>query len=149
MREECINKTPIEILLVEDQEADIMFTLQAFSHSRVDNNIHTVRNGEEALAFLLRTGEYAEAPRPHLILLDVNMPRKGGIETLREIKANKDLFNIPVIILTSSKDEKDIRAAYDNHANAYVPKQVGFLDMLDFVKKVEDFWLFTARLPQE
>ena len=111
---------PIEILLVEDDPGDTLITTEALEHSKVTNNLHTVVNGEEAVAFLRREGEYANGSRPDLILLDLNLPRRDGREVLAEIKADPDLRRIPVVVLTTSQAEEDILRSYDLHANAFV-----------------------------
>jgi len=138
---------PIEILLVEDEPEDAGMTLDALRSGRVRNRVHWVEDGEDALDFLRRSGRHAAAPRPDLILLDLNMPRKNGFEVLAEIKENPDWRRIPVVIMTTSDDDKHIRSAYDKHANCYVTKPVDFDKFMDAVRSIEDFWLTVVRLP--
>jgi len=138
---------PIEILLVEDDPIDADVTMRALKDGRVRNRIHHVEEGEAAIAFLRRHGEYASAPRPDLILLDLNMPRMDGHEVLAVIKQHLDWRRIPVVIMTSSDKEKDILAAYDQHANCYVTKPMDAQKFLEAVRSIEDFWLSIVRLP--
>lgn len=139
--------TMVEILLVEDSEPDILLTEEAFSEARVQNRLHVVRDGEEALQFLRREGEYAAAPRPDMILMDINMPRKNGLEVLEEVKADPNLRSIPVLILTTSQAEDDVRRSYSGHASGYVVKPVGFENFLQAIRAFEDFWLTFVRFP--
>lgn len=139
--------TMVEILLVEDSEPDILLTEEAFSEARVQNRLHVVRDGEEALQFLRREGEYAAAPRPDMILMDINMPRKNGLEVLEEVKADPTLRSIPVLILTTSQAEDDVRRSYSGHASGYVVKPVGFENFLQAIRAFEDFWLTFVRFP--
>jgi chemotaxis family two-component system response regulator Rcp1 len=136
-----------EILLVEDNPADARLTLEALREGQVNSHLHHVPDGVEALAFLRREGSHAEAPRPDLILLDLNMPRKGGREVLAELKANPDLRDIPVVVLTSSTADRDIRDAYGLNANCYITKPVDLDKFLDIVCVVADFWLTVVTLP--
>jgi len=138
---------PIEILLVEDSPGDVRLTQEAFKDAKVLNNLHVVWDGVEALRFLNREGEYAEAPRPDLILLDLNLPKKDGREVLAEIKADNDLMRIPVVILTISKAEEDILRTYNLHANCYVTKPVDLNQFVTVIQSVEDFWLSIVKLP--
>jgi CheY-like chemotaxis protein len=138
---------PIEILLVEDNVEEAEMTLDALRDGRVRNRIHWVEDGEDALAFLRRSGRHAAAPRPDLILLDLRLPRMSGHEVLLEIKENPAWRRIPVVIMTSSDDEKDIIAAYDKHANCYVTKPVDLDKFMEAVRSIEDFWLTVVRLP--
>ena len=138
---------PIEILLVEDNPADVRLTQEAFKEGKVRNNLNVASNGEEALAFLRRKGQFAKAPRPDVILLDLNLPRKDGHEVLAEIKTDPSLKRIPVVILTTSQAEQDILKTYDLHANCYVTKPVDLDRFLEVVKSVEDFWLTIVKLP--
>jgi len=140
---------PIEILLVEDSPADILITREAFVEARLLNDIHVVEDGVQALEFLRRQGAYASAPRPDLILLDLNLPRKSGREVLAEIKADESLKVIPVIILTTSNAHEDILQAYDLHANCYVVKPVGFENFLKAVQSIRNFWFSVVALPPE
>lgn len=138
---------PIEILLVEDDPGDTLIAREALEHSKVANSLHCVVNGEEALAFLRRQGEYADAPRPDLVLLDLNLPRRDGREVLAEIKSDPDLLRIPVVILTTSQAEEDVLKSYDLHANAYVTKPVDFERFVEVVQKVDEFFFTIVRLP--
>ena len=140
---------PIEILLVEDSPADILITREAFEEARLMNAIHVVEDGVQALEFLRREGRYASAPRPDLILLDLNLPRKNGREVLAEIKADDSLKIIPVIVLTTSNASEDILQAYDLHANCYVVKPVGFENFLKAVQSIRNFWFSVVALPPE
>ncbi len=137
---------PIEILLVEDNSDDAFLTVDALSAARVSNRVTVVRDGVEALAYLRREGEYAEAPRPHLILLDLYMPRKNGFEVLAEVKQDDDLLRIPVVMMTSSKEQQDILKAYGLHVNCYVTKPVDLTQFLEVVKSIEHFWLCVVTL---
>ena len=139
--------TPIEILLVEDNADEAEMTRSALRDGRVRNRVHWVENGEDALAFLRRQGQYAAAPRPDLVLLDLRLPRMSGQEVLVEIKQHPLWKRIPVVIMTSSDDEKDILAAYDRHANCYVTKPMDLDKFLEAVRSIEDFWLTVVRLP--
>ncbi|MFC3860406.1 response regulator [Deinococcus antarcticus] len=139
--------TTVEILLVEDSEPDILLTQEAFEDASVKNRLHVARDGEEALCFLKRQGTYQGAPRPDVILLDINMPRKNGLEVLQEIKADPELASIPVLMLTTSQAEDDVRNAYARHANGYVVKPVGFENFLDAIRAFEHFWLTFVRFP--
>jgi chemotaxis family two-component system response regulator Rcp1 len=141
--------TPIEILLVEDNKGDIRLTLEALQESKVHNNISVVNDGVEALAFLRRESKYTKSPSPDIVLLDLNLPKKTGLEVLTEIKIDENLKHIPVVILTSSKDEEDILKTYTHHANAYVTKPVDFDKFLKVVRGIEDFWLNIVKLPHK
>lgn len=138
---------PVEILLVEDNPADVQLTVEALRDARVHNNLHVAGDGEEALLFLRRRNEYAEAPRPDLVLLDLNLPRKSGREVLADIKADPDLRRIPVIILSTSSNDDDIASAYDLAANCYVTKPVDLDEFLGVVRAIDSFWLSLAKLP--
>ena len=140
---------PIELLLVEDSEPDVRLTVEALHEAKVKNRLSVVEDGVEAMDFLLRRGGYAEAPRPDLILLDLNLPRKDGRQVLREIKDDPSLRRIPVVILTTSKGEEDVLRAYDLHANCYITKPVDFNRFMEVVKSIEDFWLTVVKLPDE
>lgn len=141
------NVRPIEILLVEDSVDEAELTMEALAEGRVRNRIHWVEDGEEALTFLRRAGRYAAAPRPDLVLLDLRLPRMSGHEVLMEIKQHADWKRIPVVIMTSSDDEKDILGAYDRHANCYVTKPVDMDKFIEAIHSIEDFWLTLVRLP--
>jgi CheY-like chemotaxis protein len=139
---------PIDILLVEDNPGDVRLTRESLAEARVGNRLAVAIDGVEAMRYLRREGEYADAARPDLILLDLNLPKKSGIEVLGEIKADAALRRIPVIILTSSKAEEDIVRTYDLHANAYVTKPVDLTQFLTAIRAIEDFWLAVVRLPR-
>jgi len=138
---------PIEILMVEDNPGDIRLAVEALKEGKVRNRMHTVGDGEEALAFLRREKPYAEAPRPDLILLDLNLPKKTGQEVLAEIKEDPDLRRIPVVILTVSEAEADILKTYNLHANCYITKPVDLERFIEVVKSIENFWLTVVMLP--
>jgi CheY-like chemotaxis protein len=138
---------PIEILLVEDNPGDVRLTLEALKEGKVRNNLHVAADGMEALAFLRRQGKYAEAPRPDLILLDLNLPKKDGRAVLGEIKLDEALKRIPVVVLTTSRAEEDILRSYDLHANCYITKPVDLERFFTVVKSIEDFWLTVVKLP--
>jgi CheY-like chemotaxis protein len=140
---------PAEILLVEDSPGDIRLMREALREGKFANRVHEVRDGVEAMDFLHRRGPFADAPRPDLILLDLNLPRKDGREVLAELKADPDLRRIPVVILTTSQAEEDILRAYDLHANCYMTKPVDLVQFLSLVRSIEQFWLLLVRLPQE
>ncbi|MEK6760030.1 MAG: response regulator [Deltaproteobacteria bacterium] len=139
--------TLVEILMVEDNPADVRLTREAFKDAKVLNNMSVVGDGEEALLFLRRKGAYSDAPRPDLILLDLNLPKKDGREVLAEIKSDPLLKRIPVVVLTTSEDEKDVLKAYDLHVNAYITKPVNLDQFMKVVEAVEDFWLTVVKLP--
>jgi CheY-like chemotaxis protein len=140
---------PIELLLVEDSEPDVRLTMEALHEAKVKNNLWVAEDGVEAMEFLRRQGRHAEVPRPDLILLDLNLPRKDGRQVLKEIKADEGLKRIPVVVLTTSKNEEDVLRAYDLHANCYITKPVDFNRFMEVVKSVEDFWLTVVRLPDD
>jgi chemotaxis family two-component system response regulator Rcp1 len=139
---------PIEILLAEDNPGDVLLTRKGLDRGKVVNNLHVVPDGEEALAYLRGEGEYADAPRPDLILLDLNMPRMDGKDVLEQLKSEPDLKRIPVVVLTSSEAEEDIVRSYDLHANAYLTKPVDYTDFFSVVEHIEDFWLSVVKLPR-
>ncbi|MGO9377344.1 MAG: response regulator [Dissulfurispiraceae bacterium] len=140
---------PIEILLVEDNPGDIRLTLEVLKDAKVRNNMSMVNDGVAALAFLRREGDYADAPRPDLILLDLNLPKKDGREVLAEIKADPNLRRIPVVVLTVSKDEEDILKSYDLYANCYITKPINLDQFITVVRSIEDFWLTIVKLPPD
>ena len=140
---------PIEILLVEDNPADVRLTQEALKEGKVRNNLHVARDGIEAIEFLRRVGKHANAVRPDLILLDLNLPRKDGREVLADIKADPDLKAIPVVVLTTSSAEQDIFKSYKLHANCYITKPVDLDQFVQVVKSIDDFWLTVVRLPSE
>ncbi len=137
----------IDILLVEDNEGDARLAMEALKDSKIRNIIHHVLDGEEAMAFLRQEGAYADKPKPDLILLDLNLPRKDGREVLAEIKSDNYLKTIPVVVLTVSSDEQDILKSYNLHANCYVNKPLGLDQFLEVIRSIEDFWLTIVKLP--
>ena len=141
--------SPIHILLVEDNPGDVRLTLEALKDAKVKNTLHIARDGVEAMAFLRQENDFADAPRPDLILLDLNMPRKDGREVLAEIKEDTDLRRIPVVILTTSQAEEDIVRTYNLHANCYITKPVDLDQFAKVVKSIEEFWLTIVKLPTE
>jgi chemotaxis family two-component system response regulator Rcp1 len=138
---------PIEILLVEDNPGDVRLIKEALKEGKVRNTLHVASDGVEAITFLRKQGEYSGIPRPDLILLDLNLPKKDGREVLAEIKADEDLKRIPVVVLTTSQSEIDILKSYNLHANCYITKPVDLGQFLEVVKSIEDFWLTVVRLP--
>src|SRR5664279_2074529 len=140
---------PIEILLVEDNPGDVRLTLEVMKDARVRNHMSMVKDGVEALAFLRREWDFADAPRPDLILLDLNLPKKDGREVLADIKADPTLRRIPVVVLTVSKDEEDILKSYDLYANCYVTKPINMEQFIAVVRSIEGFWLTIVKLPHD
>jgi CheY-like chemotaxis protein len=138
---------PIEILLVEDSPSDAEFTVEALKEAKVRNHLSIVEDGVLAMEFLRRQGRFADAPRPDLIMLDLNLPRKDGREVLAELKADESLRTIPVVVLTTSRAEQDVVRAYQLHANCYITKPVDFQQFLEVVRSIESFWLFVVTLP--
>jgi len=143
------NGLPIEILLVEDSPGDVRLTQEALRDAKVRNHLSVATDGVDAMDFLRRKGQHAKAPRPDLILLDLNLPKKGGREILAEIKADNDLKTIPVVILTTSSSDEDILRSYRLHANCYVTKPVDLDSFLKVVNSVENFWLAIVKYPRE
>ncbi len=139
----------VEILLVEDNPGDVRLTQEAMKEGKMRNNLSVAVDGVEAMAFLRREGKYADAPRPDVVLLDLNLPKKDGRSVLTEIKEDPDLRRIPVVILTSSKAEEDIFNSYDSHANCYITKPGDLEQFIEVVKSVEGFWVQIVKLPQE
>ncbi|QFG23513.1 response regulator [Actinomadura sp. WMMB 499] len=139
---------PIEVLLVEDDPGDVLLTTEAFEHNKVQNVLHVVEDGEKAMAFLRREGEYEGKPRPDLVLLDLNLPRKDGREVLSEIKDDENLRSIPVVVLTTSEADEDILRSYRLHANAYVTKPVDFERFVSVVRRIDDFFVSVVKLPR-
>ncbi|MBM4463804.1 MAG: response regulator [Chloroflexi bacterium] len=137
----------IDILLVEDNPGDVRLMLEALKESKIRNNIFVVEDGVEAMDFLLRKGKYVNSPRPDLILLDLNLPRKSGREVLAEIKSDASLRRIPVVVVTVSRDEEDILKAYDLYANCYITKPIDFNQFIKITKSIEEFWLEIVKLP--
>ena len=138
---------PVEILLVEDNPGDVRLTQEAFKEGKVSNNLNVVGDGVEALKFLRREDGYGTAPRPDIVLLDLNLPKMGGREVLEKVKADPELKRIPVVILTTSKAEEDVFKTYSSHANCYITKPVDFERFIEVVKMIEGFWLTVVRLP--
>ena len=140
---------PIEILLVEDSKGDIGLIEEVFEEAKIRNNLHIAEDGEEAILFLNKQGPFSDAPRPDIILLDLNLPKKDGREVLQEVKGDDNLKNIPIVVLTTSKAEEDILRSYNLHANAYVTKPVDFNQFIKVIKSIEDFWLEIVKLPSK
>lgn len=140
-------RRPVEILLVEDSPSDTELTVEAFRESRLNNRLHHVEDGVEALEFLRRQKSFANSPRPDLILLDLNLPRKDGRELLAELKTDPDLQTIPVVVLTTSKADQDVLQAYQLQANCYITKPVDFEQFVRIVREIERFWLEVVTLP--
>ncbi len=138
----------IDILLVEDDEGDVLMTREAFEYHKIRNRLHVVSDGEKALQFLRRQGPYGDAPRPGLILLDLNLPRKDGTEVLADLKADPELCVIPVVVLTTSEAEEDILRSYSLHANAYVSKPVDFSRFVEVIRQIDEFFVTVVKLPQ-
>jgi CheY-like chemotaxis protein len=138
---------PIEILLAEDNPGDVRLTEKALDHGNIINNLHVVKNGVEALQFLRQEGEFSDKPRPDLVLLDLNMPKKDGREVMEEMKGDPSLRRIPVVVLTSSEAEEDVVRSYELNANAYLTKPVDFDGFVDIVKRIEDFWFSVVKMP--
>jgi CheY-like chemotaxis protein len=140
---------PIEILLVEDSPSDAQLAIEALQAAKIANRLSHVEDGVEAMRFVRRQGPYQDAPRPDLILLDLNLPRKDGREVLEELKQDPDLKTIPVVVLTTSRSEQDVLRSYKLHANCYITKPVGFTQFMDVVQSIEHFWLTVVTLPKE
>lgn len=138
---------PIEILLVEDSPSDTELTIEALREAKMRNHLSVVEDGVQAMEFLRREGRFANAPRPDLIMLDLNLPRRDGREVLAEIKGDAVFKAIPVVVLTTSRAEQDVLRAYDLHANCYITKPVDFEQFLEVVRSIESFWLFVVTLP--
>jgi CheY-like chemotaxis protein len=144
---DCVDPRVIDVLMVEDDEGDVLMTREAFDYYKIRNRLHVVTDGEQALQFLHRTGPYADAPRPGLVLLDVNLPRRSGLEVLAELKQDPDLLMIPVVMLTTSRAEQDILRSYALHANAFVSKPVDFEHFIDAIRQIDHFFLTLVCLP--
>ncbi|WP_313693258.1 response regulator [Halorarum halobium] len=140
---------PIDILLVEDNPGDVRLTREAFDAARINNTMHVVTDGEAALDFLFQRGEYDDSPRPTLVLLDLNLPKLGGLEVLETVKDEPELSCIPIVILTSSAAEEDIVRSYELHTNAYLTKPIGPDEFVEMVRSFEDFWFTLVRLPDD
>ena len=139
----------VEILLVEDNPADVRLVREALKESKILNNLSVVEDGVEAMDFLRKKGKYASSPRPHLVLLDLNLPRKNGREVLAEVKSDDNLKRIPVVIMTVSDDEKDILLTYNSHANCYIKKPLDFDQFNQMVHSIENFWFTIVCLPRD
>jgi chemotaxis family two-component system response regulator Rcp1 len=144
-----VSGKPIEILLVEDNPADVRLTQEALREGKVRNNLHVARDGVEALEFLRREGKFTGSPRPDLVLLDLNLPRKDGREVLAQVKDDPELKTIPIVVLTTSSAEIDILRSYSLHANCYITKPVDLEQFVKVVKTIDDFWLTVVRLPKD
>jgi len=144
-----LEKRPVVILMVEDNPTDVLIAREGFAGANMANTLCVADDGIEAIEFLNQRGKYASAPRPDLIVLDLNMPRKNGQEVLAEIKSDVRLKNIPVVILTTSKSQDDISRAYGLHANCYISKPVDFDDFTEVVQRIQDFWFSLVTLPSE
>lgn len=140
---------PVDILLVEDHAGDARLAIEALREGKILNEIHVVVDGVEAMDFLCRKGKHKAAPRPHLILLDLNLPRKDGREVLTEIKANENLKRIPVVVLTVSKAEEDVAKAYNLYANCFITKPIDLDRFFKVMRSIEEFWLNIVRLPRD
>jgi CheY-like chemotaxis protein len=140
---------PIDVLVVEDDAGDTLMIREAFDHNKVHNSLAAVTDGVEAMRYLRKEGEYADAPRPDLILLDLNLPRMDGREVLAEIKQDESLAMIPVVVLTTSAAEEDVLRSYKLHANAYVTKPVDFDRFIEVVRQIDDFFVTVVKLPQQ
>ncbi len=138
----------VQVLLVEDDPGDVLMTREAFEDYKVHNQLHVVNDGEQAMAFLRQEGEYADLPRPDLVLLDLNLPRMDGRQVLDAIKSDPDLSSIPVVVLTTSEAEDDVLRSYSLHANAYVTKPVDFERFINVVRQIDDFFVSVVRLPR-
>ena len=147
MADQDVHK-PVDVLLVEDDEGDVLMTREAFEFYKIRNPLHVVTDGEQALQFVRRVGPYADAPRPGLILLDVNLPRVGGLEVLAELKQDPELVVVPVVMLTTSQAEEDILRSYKLHANAFVSKPVDFDHFMAAIRQIDDFFLTLVQLPR-
>jgi CheY-like chemotaxis protein len=137
----------VDVLLVEDDPGDVLMTKEAFEHYRIRNNLYVVGDGEQAMEFLRKTGDYAEMPTPGLILLDLNLPRRNGLEVLAELKSDSELLSIPVVVLTTSQAQEDILRSYSLHANAYISKPVDFEKFVGVIGQIDEFFLTLVKLP--
>ena len=142
-------KKEISILMVEDNEGDIVLTVQALKEAKINNEINVVRDGEAAIQYLHKEGQYTDSETPDLILLDINLPKMNGLEVLEELKREELLKAIPVVILTTSDSEKDVFESYQNHANCYITKPVNFENFMGVIQKIKDFWIDFVHLPRK
>ncbi len=145
---EALDAKPVDILLIEDNPVDIRMTQEAFKESRIANKLHVVTDGEAGMDYLLQRGEYTDAPRPDLVLLDLNLPKKHGSEILNEVKADPARRAIPVVILTTSDLDEDIMGSYCHNANAFITKPIEFDDFITMMKTIGEFWLSFVKLPR-
>jgi CheY-like chemotaxis protein len=136
-----------DVLLVEDDPGDVLMTREAFAHYRIRNPLHVVGDGEQAMQFLRQDGDYTDVPRPGLILLDLNLPRRNGLEVLADLKSDAELLSIPVVVLTTSQADEDILRSYALHANAYISKPVDFDKFMDVIRQINKFFLMLVQLP--
>jgi CheY-like chemotaxis protein len=137
----------IDVLLVEDDPGDVLMTKEAFEHYAIQGNLHVVGDGDQAMQFLRKTGDFASVPTPGLILLDLNLPRRGGLEVLAEVKSDSSLLAIPVVVLTTSQAPQDIARSYSLHANAYISKPVDYDRFIGVIGQIDDFFLTLVKLP--
>ncbi len=142
-----MNAKPVDILLVEDNPGDVRLAKEALKECKIDNTVYVAEDGIEALAFLRKEGEHEKAPRPDLILLDLNLPKKSGREVLAEVKADPSLRRIPIVVMTVSRDEEDVLRAYNLHANCYITKPIDFGQFIRITQSIEDFWFRIVKLP--
>jgi two-component system, chemotaxis family, response regulator Rcp1 len=149
MVNDSLRLRPIEILLVEDNPGDVDLTIIALQESKINNNLHVARDGVEALEFLHREAGYEDVPRPDIILLDLNLPRKHGRQVLQEIKEDPDLRRIPVVVLTTSEEEEDVVGTYSHYVNCYINKPVDLEQLITIVKSIESFWFTIVTLPPQ
>lgn len=149
VKEHVMARLPLHLLLVEDDPGDVMLIKEAFADNPLEHSLHHVSDGEEALVFLRREAHFADAPRPDLVLLDLNLPRVDGREVLWQVKTDAQLRHIPIVVLTTSEAEEDIVRSYNLHANAYVSKPVDFDSFVQVVRKIDDFFIGTAKLPTQ
>jgi len=140
---------PVDILLVEDNPGDVRLTREAFAEAQITNDLHAVNDGEDALDFLHQRGEHADAPRPNLVLLDLNLPKVDGHDVLEAVKSDDDLRTIPVVVLTSSEAEEDVVKSYEQHTNAYLTKPIDPSEFVDVIRSFERFWLTLVELPPD
>jgi CheY-like chemotaxis protein len=139
---------PVDILLVDDDEGDVLITREAFEYYRIPHSLHVVGDGDEALAFVRRLGRFAGVPRPDLVLLDLNLPRRGGLEVLAELKSDLRLRVIPVVVLSTSRADEDIASSYSLYANAYVSKPVDAGNFMSVIQQIDNFFAGVAQLPR-